>query len=77
MISQTAPASKFKPTLPMFDLREIVEAHVETDGAMRWVPAVIIGRAFSGDPRYDVRLADDRMIGNLPQSKIRRVRQEN
>jgi hypothetical protein len=56
----------------ILELRSAVEAKVETSaGIMAWEPGQLIGRTLEANPRYDVTLADGRMVGNLPADHVR------
>lgn len=56
----------------ILELRSPIEARVETTfGAMMWLPGIVIGHTFEANPRYDVELADGRMVGNLPAERVR------
>lgn len=55
----------------IYDLRSPIEAKVESSGVLTWQRGMVIGRTLERHPRYDVMLADGRIIGNLPADHVR------
>ena len=57
----------------MIDLSSPVEVALIENNALRWRPAVVVGRTMEQNPRYDVRLADGAIKSDIPATLIKRA----
>jgi hypothetical protein len=59
--------------MTILELQSEIEAKVEAGGVLSWIRGRLIGRTLEEHPRYDVSLADGRMVPNLQAEYVRPV----
>lgn len=53
------------------DLNESVMIALPENGKIIWYPGVLVGRTLERYPRYDVRLANGKIIANVSADQLR------